>query len=154
MMARGVEVFKSTVKENDEAKRIKSATSPVQLETAADRIAATVAAEGRSATRPVLRGVVRSEADRANESLRRQVQSLQAAVTKMKQQKEQRSNRPQNFQGRGGQAAGCGSSHKQSRGGRGGRGNATTAAARGGNQNRSNGKRAGNGQSSNSKRSN
>ena len=154
MMARGVEVFKSTVKENDEAKRIKSATSPVQLETAADRIAATFAAEGRSATRPVLRGVVRSEADRANETLWRQVQSLQSTVTKMKQQKEQRSNRPQNFQGRSGQAAGRGSSHKQGRGGRGGRGNATTAAARGGNQNRSNGKRAGNGQSSNSKRSN
>jgi hypothetical protein len=147
------EVFLTKVQKNDEARRIKKAAAQAQLTSAAERIAATVAAE-RPATAPVLRGVVRNETERANQQLRRQVQSLQATVSNLTlKQGRGHARRPaQDFQGRSGKAAGRGPSNNQGRGGVAGRGNATTAASRKSNQRPSASSAAGKGRASNNRR--
>ena len=147
------EVFLTKVQKNEEARRIKKAAAQAQLTSAAERIAATVAAE-RPATTPVLRGVVRTETERANQQLRRQVQSLQATVSNLTlKQGRGNARRPaQDFQGRSGRAAGRGPSKNQGRGGVVGRGNATTAASRKSNQRPSSSSAAGNGRASNNRR--
>jgi len=147
------EVFLTKVQKNEEARRIKKAAVQAQLTSAAERIAATIAAE-RPATAPVLCGVVRSETERANQQLCRQVQSLQATVSNLTlKQGRGNARRPaQDFQARSGRTAGRGPSNNQHWGGAVGRGNATTAASRRSNQRPSSSSAAGNRRASNNRR--
>ena len=150
--------FKEVVRENEETRRIKKATAPPRLKTAADNIAEVVHGE-RPVSAPTLRNVVRSETDKAIRNLQREVQSLRAKVAKGKQRRSSTAmksvaNTPSHFQRRRGSAAGIGSASKQTRGTPPARGNAATAAESKPKKPRSGNKSAGKGRASANKRRN
>jgi hypothetical protein len=154
--AQAVAEFHKNVVANEESRRIKKATVPSTLSSVSERIAATIAAE-RPVTAPVLRGVVRTEAEKTNAILQRQVKSLQAKFDAMESKSKTKATKTKartDFQSRSGRAAGRGSSNNQGRGGAPGRGNAATNSSRANNASRSNGKPNGKGRASkNNKRS-
>ena len=153
-VAKAVEEFHKNVVANDESRRIKKATMPRTLASVSERIAATIAAE-RPVTTPVLRGVVRTEAEKTNAALMRQVQSLQAKMDSMESKskgKAKKDKARKDFQSRSGRAAGRGPSNNQGRGKAPGRGNAGTASSLESNEPRSKNKQPGNGRASKNKK--
>ena len=109
---------------------------PAALNTAAQRIAEAVAEE-RSVTTPILRGVVKTEAEKSTKKLQRQIQSLQAQLDNTKSNSKPfkknnlknptTQNQGQGFQGRNGKAEKKGRAINQSRTGPDDRSNATTS---------------------------
>ena len=80
-IANPITEFHRVHKTNDESRRIATAITPQQLSDAAQRIAAVVQAE-RPAARPVLCGLIREQADKSIEDMRKRLQSLEAKAAK------------------------------------------------------------------------
>ena len=74
-----VRIFINQIKVSEDAKRIKKAVKPVQLATAADRIAEVVNS-GRPVAPPTLTGLIDNRVDDATTKLAREVQSLKAQL--------------------------------------------------------------------------
>ena len=133
--SRSVSYFQKVVAENEMARRIKRATIAPALDSAADRIAEAVRGE-RPADRPVLRGLVQSEAERAVLDMKREIQSLRSRLDSQ-EKKKGRKNAPQpteknqqpskDFRRRGGRAARTGRATNQTRGSPPKHGDATTS---------------------------
>ena len=99
-IANPITEFHRIHKVNDESKRIAVSIIPRQLSDAAQRIAAVVQAE-RPADRPVLCGLIREQADKSIEEMRKRLQSLEAKVAQDNGKNSGRPTTPKNASGDG-----------------------------------------------------
>ena len=94
-IANPITEFHRVHKVNDESKKIAVAIIPRQLSDTAQRIAAVVQAE-RPADRPVLCGLIREQADKSIEEMRKRLQLLEAKVAQDKGKHSGRPTTPKN----------------------------------------------------------